>query len=200
MPPKPIFTRDEIVEMAFQLVRQHGMKKLSARAIAKELKSSTMPIYSSVSSMKALEREVHEKFRGLFLQYAMKPWTGNAVLDMSFGFIRFAKDEKQLFRIMFATDDAVEVSFYKAERKVVEPLLRERIKAQPEFHAFTDEQIQYLMNFMGIFMQGLASLINDGRLDDDSDDQILTILKEAYSAFRQQAKSLLSRSSNSKED
>jgi AcrR family transcriptional regulator len=200
MPPKPIFTRDEIVELAFQLVRQHGMKKLSARAIARELKSSTMPIYSSVSSMKALEREVHEKFRGLFLQYATKPWTDNALLDISFGFIRLAKDEKQLFRIMFATDDATEVAWYKEEKKIVEPILLERVKAQLEFHTFTDEQIQYLMNFMGIFMQGLASLVNDGRLDDDSDDQILTILKEAYNAFMQQAKSLPSRSPNSKED
>jgi AcrR family transcriptional regulator len=200
MPPKPIFTRDEIVEMAFQLVRQHGLKKLSARAIARELKSSTMPIYSSVSSMKALEREVHEKFRGLFLQYTTKSWTGNALLDISFGFIRLAKDEKQLFRIMFATDDATEVAWYKEEKKIVEPILLERVKAQPEFHAFTDEQIQYLMSFMGIFMQGLASLINDGRLDDDRDDQILSTLKEAYNAFRQQAKSLPSRSPNSKED
>jgi AcrR family transcriptional regulator len=200
MPPKQIFTREEIVELAFQLVRKHGKKKLSARAIAKELKSSTMPIYSSVSSMKELEREVHEKFRHLFLQYTTTPWTGNALLDISFGFIRFAKDEKQLFRIMFSTDDAAEVAIYKEEKKIVEPLLRERVKAQPEFQAFTDEQIQHMMNFMGIFMQGLASLINDGRLDDDSDDQILTILKEAYGAFMQQAMSMPSRSHNLQED
>jgi hypothetical protein len=200
MPPTGTFTRADIVDAAFQVVRKYGRMKPSARAIAKELHSSTMPIYSSVSSIKELNQDVHEKFRHLFLQYATKPWTGNAVLDMAFGFIRFAKDEKHLFRIMFATDDAVEVGWYKQEKKIVEPLLYERIKAQPDLQALADEQIQYIMNFMGIFMQGLASLINDGRLDDDSDDQILAVLQEAYRAFRQQAESLPIRDLKVKED
>lgn len=200
MPPKSNFTRDDIIEAAFQVIRKHGRTKLSTRAIAKELRASTMPIYSVVNSVTELEPDVHRKYRQLFLEYSMRSWTGNALLDLAFGFIRFAKDEKQLFRIMFSTDDAEEVAIYKEEQKIVEPLLRERVKAHPDFAAFSDEQIQQLMNFMGIFMQGLANLVNDGRLDDDSDEQILKTLTQAYHAFVRQIASLPQQSSIAQED
>ncbi len=200
MPPKSNFTRDDIIDAAFQVIRKHGRKKLSARAIAHELHASTMPIYSAVNSVKDLEPDVHQKYRQTFLEYTTRSWTDHALLDLAFGFIRFAKDEKQLFRIMFSTDDAEEVAIYKEEKKIVEPLLRERIKTHPDFAAFSDGQIRQLMDFMGIFMHGLANLINDGRLDDDSDEQILKTLKQAYHAFVRQVASLPLQTSDSQEE
>jgi len=200
MPPKSNFTRDDIIDAAFQVIRKHGRTKLSTRAIAKELRASTMPIYSVVNSVKDLEPDVHYKYRQLFLEYATRSWTGNALLDLAFGFIRFAKDEKQLFRIMFSTDNAEEVAIYKEEKKIVEPLLRERVKAHSDFAAFSDDQVQQLMDFMGVFMHGLANLINDGRIEDDSDEQILKTLSQAYAAFVQYVAPLPPQPSNLQEN
>ena len=55
MTSKVKYTHENIVEAAFQVVRSDGIEKLSARAIAKQLNSSTMPIYHHIKSMKNLE-------------------------------------------------------------------------------------------------------------------------------------------------
>ena len=116
---KKAFTKEEIVEAAFQVVRKQGRKKLSARAIARELNSSTMPIYSTINSMKELEQEVGQKFTELLLQYCLTPWTGNFLVDMSFGYVRFAKDEKELFRIMFLDDQPSELTDYEKQKPII---------------------------------------------------------------------------------
>ena len=136
---KKTFTREDIVEAAFQVVRNQGRKKLSARAIANELNSSTMPIYSTINSMKELEQEVGQKFTELLLQYCLTPWTGNFLVDWSFGYVRFAKDEKELFRIMFLDDEPSEFSDYEKRKPVVFETLVARLKEEPDFKGLDEE-------------------------------------------------------------
>ena len=40
------FTRENIVNATYDLMKQEGMKSISARKIAKKLKGSTAPIYA----------------------------------------------------------------------------------------------------------------------------------------------------------
>ena len=58
MPPKFKFDKEEIVQTAVEVVRQHGWNGLSARSIAKELNASTKPIYGYFKSMVVLEEAV----------------------------------------------------------------------------------------------------------------------------------------------
>ena len=120
---KKTFSTEDIVEAAFQVVRKQGRKKLSARTIAKELNASTMPIYSTINSMKDLEAKIGQKFTELLLEYCLTPWTGNLLVDMSFGYVRFAKDEKELFRLMFLADEPSEFVGYKRATPTVFQIL-----------------------------------------------------------------------------
>ncbi len=61
MPPKNRFAEDDIINAAFRVVRQNGMETLSFRMVAKELSSSTMPVYTFIKSEKNLEEEVIKK-------------------------------------------------------------------------------------------------------------------------------------------
>jgi len=182
---KKTFTREDIVEAAFQVVRKQGRKKLSARAIAKELNSSTMPIYSTINSMQELQQEVGQKFTELLLQYCLTPWTGNFLVDMSFGYVRFAKDEKELFRIMFLDDDPLELEGYQEQKPAVFKTLLPRLKEDAPFKDMADEQIDRITRNMEIIIHGLACLINYGRLDDDSDEYIQHYLEEVSTFFVQ---------------
>jgi len=185
VPMKKTFTKEEIVEAAFQVVRKQGRKKLSARAIAKELNSSTMPIYSTINSMKELEEEVGQKFTELLLQYCLTPWTGNFLVDMSFGYVRFAKDEKELFRIMFLDDEPSELTDYEKQKPVVFTTLAARLEEEPDFKDLDEKQILHITQNMKIIIHGLACLINYGRLPDDSDEYILQYLEEVSGFFVQ---------------
>ena len=50
MPPKPKFTKEDIVEAAFNIVREQGWEALTQRSIAQKLNASIGPIYSSLSN------------------------------------------------------------------------------------------------------------------------------------------------------
>ncbi|HRZ28746.1 MAG TPA: TetR/AcrR family transcriptional regulator, partial [Spirochaetota bacterium] len=61
MPRKPIFNKDEIIESSLKIVKEKGFKQLSAREIARELISSTRPVYEYFQSMEELKMAVLEK-------------------------------------------------------------------------------------------------------------------------------------------
>ena len=51
MPPKVTFTKEDVIQAAFEIVQKRGVKLFTARRIAKKLKSSTAPVYSHFKSM-----------------------------------------------------------------------------------------------------------------------------------------------------
>ena len=98
MPRKPQFTTEDVVSAAFELVREKGLAGLSAPAVAEKMGASTMPIYSHFENMQALEDEVVKKAWGLVNQYQTNKYTGDAWIDQAIGYIRFAREENNLFR------------------------------------------------------------------------------------------------------
>ena len=101
MPPKVQFTREDVIQAAFDFVREQGIKKLSARKVAQMLKSSTAPVYSHFKSMKELEMEVLRKAKDLLLQYTRSSYTDRVFLNMGTGYAVFAREHSELFRAIF---------------------------------------------------------------------------------------------------
>jgi AcrR family transcriptional regulator len=54
----PVLNKEKIIEAAMALLRRKGREGVTVRTIARELDSSTMPIYSSKLSMEDLEWEL----------------------------------------------------------------------------------------------------------------------------------------------
>ena len=96
-----VYSREKVVEAAFQLIREQGWPAASVRAIARRLGSSTMPIYSHAKSIDELEKDLRMKARVLLKEYQHRPYTEFALLNLAFGYIVFARDEKNLFRFLF---------------------------------------------------------------------------------------------------
>lgn len=98
MARKSQFSADDVVQAALELVRQKGLAGLSAPAVAEQLGASTMPIYSHFKNMQALEdkvvRLVWEKIR----KYQCAHYTGDLWVDQAIGYIRFAREERNLFK------------------------------------------------------------------------------------------------------
>lgn len=58
MPPKPRFTREEIVAAALDIVSRKGIEALTARELGEALGSSARPIFTVFRSMEELQQEV----------------------------------------------------------------------------------------------------------------------------------------------
>ena len=111
-PHKTIMIRD-IVLRAMDLIRKEGTDNVTARKIAIELGCSTMPIYSSLGSMKDLNRRIIELgyvWLG-HLQAELK--TGHPLTDLEMSMMILARREPHLWKLMFLYNEpaAQEVQF-----------------------------------------------------------------------------------------
>ena len=66
MPPKMKISKEDIVKIAADVVRQSGADAINARLLAEKLGCSTQPIFSNFESMDSLRRAVLEYADGLY--------------------------------------------------------------------------------------------------------------------------------------
>ena len=102
MPPKPKFTKEEIVGAAKELVREKGLSALTARELAKRLGSSPRPIFTAFRSMKEVADAVNDSVMEEFnrrLREAAK--FTPAFKEVGMQMIRFASDEPNLFNMLY---------------------------------------------------------------------------------------------------
>ncbi len=107
MPPKTRVTREDIVNSATEIVRAHGADALNARAVAATLKSSTQPIFSNFANMEELKNAVIENAYTLYQRKTEEiTQSGKYPPYKSTGmaYIRFAKEEKELFKLLYMRD------------------------------------------------------------------------------------------------
>lgn len=178
------YTRERVVDAAFELIRKSGWQSVSARAIADRLGSSTMPIYSHLRSIAEVEQALREKARGLLHDYQSRQWTPNPLMDMAFGYIAFARDEHHLFRFLYLERPDVidEGTLGKLRDSFDEQVGEDGPQAQAL--AWLDAAAHNaLMTHTWVFTHGLAVLVSSGALGECSDETILTLLGNAGEAF-----------------
>ncbi len=185
MPRKHVFTKDDIVDAAIQVIREKGSQNLSTKAVAKKLNASTMPIYSLVNSMQDLRAEVDRKITKLFLHYIMTPRTGRFIIDNALGHIRFAQEEKELFKVMFFSDHEDDLEDYRTHKVMIVSMIIERLKQEAEFQQFTESQLRKITDNMEIVTYGLACLVASERLEYESEDHFIVLLNDIATFFIQ---------------
>lgn len=100
MAPKIKYPIKDIIDAAFGLVRREGLENLTSRAIAGELKSSTMPLYSCGKSMLEIEEAVIVKCWEVLGEYQNKEMASDVYIGMGLGYVLFAKNEMNLFNCL----------------------------------------------------------------------------------------------------
>jgi AcrR family transcriptional regulator len=158
MAPQTKFHKKDTIEAAFNIVRRHGWEKLSARSIAAELGSSTMPIYSNLKSMGDLEETIVKKALDLLLSFQKTPRTGDPILDLGLGYVLFAKHERHLF--MAINDEKhgqLQVQLGEENFEFLVQALSEDARAK----GMSTDQLRKLMFFWWIFVHGLANINNN---------------------------------------
>lgn len=104
MPPKSKFTRDEIVDAALNIVREKGIKALTARALGASLGSSACPIFTVFDNMNDVQSAVKVAARALYGDYIKEGLLSKpAFRGVGMQYIRFAMEEPRLFELLFMT-------------------------------------------------------------------------------------------------
>jgi len=106
MPPKPIVTRDDILNASITLIREKGSDSVNARSIAETLNCSTKPLFRVYENMAELKRDVYNKAVKYYESFLFEKRVNedDAFLSMGLNYIRFAFEEKQLFKFIFLSN------------------------------------------------------------------------------------------------
>lgn len=107
MPRKFMFTREEILTAALDLAREKGIDAVTARGLGAKLNSSSKPIFSLFENMEDVLTAVKEAAEELYQNY-LKADMANGEYPpykaSGMAYIRFAKEETELFKLLFMRD------------------------------------------------------------------------------------------------
>ncbi len=158
MPPKPKFTREEIVNGALELVSEKGIEYLTTRNLGEWLGSSARPIFTVFKSMDEVIELVHEAAKERFNSYIRE------IVDFTPAFkeagirmVRFAIREPKLFQLVFMTESkkpANPGSFFGSLGEY-EDLCTEVIERDYGLNA---EQSKVLFQHMWTYTYGISAL------------------------------------------
>ena len=179
MPPKCRFTREEIIQAALDLTAEKGVGALTARGLAQRLGSSAKPIFGLFANMEEVQQEV-VKAANLRYQEDLRQ-------DMSAGryppykasgmaYIRFAREQKELFKLLFMRDRTHEE---KAAGDELEALLG---LIQKNMGLSRDAAYRFHLE-MWIYVHGIATMIATAYLEWDM-DFLSAALTDAYQGLR----------------
>lgn len=112
MPPKPKFTKQQITDVALELVAQNGVEALSARELGKALGSSSRPIFTVFDSMEQVRSEVLDAAMKRFESYAERAPQGMPLFkSVGMQMLMFACEEPKLYQLLFMRENKNATTF-----------------------------------------------------------------------------------------
>ena len=160
MAPRNKFSSDEMIERAAQVVRKQGIGALTAKSLANELGVSTQPVFTCFHTIEEVRREVVNAAKLLYDDY-VKEGLCNDIPFLGFGmhYIRFAKEEPELYRLLFLSTDQSEGNSAFEEMNASLELVTDSMQETYHIDAKTAER--YFRD-MWLVAHSLATLIVTG--------------------------------------
>lgn len=104
MPPIPKISKDMIINSSLEIIKAEGIENLNVRNIANSLNCSTQPIMYHYKNMDILKDELYTKVDQYHSEYLMNKSDNNPLLSIGLQYIKFAKEEPNLFKFLFQSD------------------------------------------------------------------------------------------------
>lgn len=112
MPPKPKFTREEIIQAALTIVSQKGADALTAREVGAQLGSSARPIFTVFKNMEELQAEVRQAAMERFEARVAQTEPGIPLFkQVGIQMVTFGVQEPKLYQLLFMQEHGEAAAF-----------------------------------------------------------------------------------------
>lgn len=182
MPPRIKITKEDIINAAVELVRSSGVQAINARTIASMLKCSTQPIFSNFTTMEELYLEVVKKSDMIcndYIKQEMEKGQYPAYKASGMAYICFAKEEKELFKLLYMRNRENEIVPESSE-------LGDKMQSIVTSNTGLNNETAKLFHLeMWAFVHGIAAMFATGFLNLE-DALVSRMLTDAYQGLRKQ--------------
>lgn len=182
MPPKPKYTREQIISAALGIVSQKGTDALTAKELGHALNTSTTPIFTVFNSMQEVQDEVKKAAMKRFEAYAHKSGADIPVFkQVGMQMILFAKEEPQLYQMIFMSANSGGTPF-DDHYAYLGGVADECLNAIQADYGLTAENARALFEHVWIHTYGIGALCATGMCD-FSKEQISQMLTQDFTAM-----------------
>ncbi|MBE6692787.1 MAG: WHG domain-containing protein [Ruminococcaceae bacterium] len=181
MPPKVKVTKEDIISAAVEVVRAQGEQGINARTVANLLNCSTQPIFSNFATMEELRFAVVKRADEMCQEYRQResesgkypPYKANGM-----AYIRFAKEEKELFKLLYMRDRRSEPA--EPEGTPIDAKMELLIKNNM---GVNDEEARMFHLEMWAYVHGIATMFATNFLNLDW-ELVSQMLTDAYLSMK----------------
>ncbi len=166
MPPKAKITKEMIINAAFDIAREQGAEYINARSVAEKLGCSTQPVMYHFRTIEEIRRAAYEKADAYHSVALMNIQQENPMLGIGLNYVRFAAEEKNLFRFLFQSDSFGGQSMSEVmENENLAPITA--IFAQEA--DLTEKQAGKVFKSLFLYVHGYASMLaNNSMIYDEA--------------------------------
>lgn len=162
MPPKPKFTKDEIVQAALEVVSQKGVEALTAKELGDALGSSARPIFTVFRSMKEVQDEVRAAAMRRFERFAAQTLPDMPLFkQVGMQMVLFGAKEPKLYQLLFMQENHNAASFDDVFG-ALGPTAETCIQSLRNAHGLTEAESRLLFETVWIYMFGIGALCATG--------------------------------------
>lgn len=177
MPPKAKITKEMIIEAGLDIVRKKGHEGINARSVAEKLGCSTQPVMYHFEKIEDLKNAVYNRADEFHTNYIMNVFSENPMLDIGLLYIRFAAQEKHLYKFLFQSDRFSGKSITQLiNAEGVSPIVSGLSKSSQ----LNESQAKEAFRILFLVVQGYASLLANNSIEYDEE----TVSKELLKAFK----------------
>lgn len=180
MPPVCKFTKDQVLAAAVELTRQQGAQALTARALAQTLGCSVKPIFGLFQNMEQVRQGVMTQAEQRYQRYLQEDMAAGkypVYKTSGMAYIRFAREERELFKLLFMRDRAGEPIV--EDRQAVRPMLA---LIQENLGLTEDAAYRFHLE-MWVYVHGIATMVATGYLP-WQEDFISQTVTDVYMGLR----------------
>lgn len=170
MPRKPKFTREEVLDSAFEVARKQGLEAITAASVAANMGYTGSSLFTHFDSMDEIRQEVHLMAKRTAVEF----FEGSidyfpAFKELGMRWIRFARNEPNLYRMLFAGNPFTHTEDVATEfEEIFEPI---RYEVEKTF-GISEEDAKRLMSGCITQANGIALAIINGFGEDYTEEKL----------------------------
>lgn len=187
MPPKPKFTREEVVNKAIDFIRQYGIDELTTRALGEYMGSSARPIFTLFKNMDELLSEVKKQVYELFNSYKEKTDSNEPLFKRAgMQMVLFGKYEKRLYQLLYMHENKKANSFEDVYR-LLGSLGDECTEYLKSNYSLSEKEARFVFDNVWIYTYGVGTLLATGMCD-FSEGELSAMLTNSFRAIVNEVK------------
>lgn len=174
MPPRTKFSKETIIDAAFDIAQAEGIDSITVRKVADKLGSSIAPIYVNFTDVEELKQAVLVKVQDIAQQMLATKYSSDPFLNIGIASVKFARQYSVLFKDLIMNSNRYLNNVQPSRTNILE-----QMQESTSLSGYSDEELAGILFKMQVFQLGLSVMDVNGMLPEHFDEETIIRMLES---------------------